>query len=107
MQKDQLILPRRPDIVMVNKNERSYRVVNFAVYSDNRVKLKESEKKDKLIKLWNIRVMVIPIVIGALGTITKGLVQGQEHLEIRGLVETIQTTGLLRSVRIPRRVLET
>ena len=51
--------------------------------------------------------MVIPIVIGALGTIPKGLVKGDEDLEIRGQIETIQTTALLRSVRIPRRVRET
>ena len=35
------------------------------------------------------------------------LVPGGEDLEIRGGVETIQTTALLRSARILRRVLET
>ena len=50
---------------------------------------------------------IIPIVISALGTVTKGLVQGLEDLEIIGWVETIQTTALLRSARILRRVLET
>ena len=42
----------------------------------------------ELIKLWNMKVIVIIIVIGALGTITKGLVQGLDDLEIRGRVET-------------------
>ena len=51
--------------------------------------------------------MVIPIVFGALGTIPKRLVKGQEELEIRGQVETFATTGLLRLARILRRVLET
>ncbi len=50
---------------------------------------------------------VIPIVIGALGTVTKGLVQGLEDLEITGRMETIQTTPLLISARILRRVLVT
>ena len=45
--------------------------------------------------------------MGALGTDTKGLVQGMEDLEIIGRVETIQTTALLRSDRILRRILET
>ena len=54
-----------------------------------------------------MKVTVIPIVIGALGTVTEELVQGLEDLEIRGRVETIQTTALLRSARILRRVLET
>ena len=49
----------------------------------------------------------IPIVIDALGTVTKGLIQRLEDLEIRGQVETIQTTALLKSARILRRVLET
>ena len=54
-----------------------------------------------------MKVTVIPVVIGALGTISKGLVKGVEDLEIRGQVETIQTTALSRSAKILRRVLET
>ena len=45
-----------------------------------------------------------PIIIGALGTVSEGLLKGLEDLEIRGQVETIQTT---KSARILRRVLET
>ena len=65
--------------------------------------MKESEKKDKYLdlswelkKLWNMKMIIFPIVIGALGTITKGLINGQEGLKIRGLVKTIQTITLLR-----------
>ena len=49
----------------------------------------------------------IPIVIGAFGTVTKGLLKGLEDLEIRGRGETIHATALLRSDRIQRRVLVT
>ena len=48
-------------------------------------------------KLWNMKVMFIPIIIGALGTVTKGLLKGMEDSEIRGRVEIIQTTALLKS----------
>ena len=61
----------------------------------------------ELKKLWNMKVTIIPIVIGAFGTVTKGLLKGLEDLEIRGQVETIQTTTLLRTDRIQRRVQET
>ena len=78
------------------------------------INLKDGEKKDKyfdlareLKKLWNMKVTIVPIVIGALGTITKGLLKGLEDLEIGGRTETIQTTALLRTARILRRVLET
>ena len=54
-----------------------------------------------------MKVTAIAIVNGALVTVTKGLVQGLEYLEIRARVETIQTTTLLRPVRILRKVLDT
>ena len=48
-----------------------------------------------------------PIVIGVLGTIRKGLEKGLEDLDTRGQIKTIQTSALLRSARILKRVLET
>ena len=54
-----------------------------------------------------MKVTIILIVIGTFGTVTKGLVQGMEDLEITGQVETVQTTALLKLDRILRRVLET
>ena len=65
--------------------------MDFVVPADHRVKSKECEKRDKYLdltweskKLWNMKLTIIPIVIGALGTVTKGLVQELEGLEIRG-----------------------
>ena len=46
-----------------------------------------------------MQVTIIPIVIVAFGTVTKGLLKGLEDLEVGGLVETIQTTALLRKAR--------
>ena len=54
-----------------------------------------------------MKVAIIPIVIGAFGTVTKGLLKGLEDLEVGGRVETIQTIALFRTDRILRRVLET
>ena len=100
-----LISARQPDLVIINKKKSTYQIVDFAVPADHRIKLKESEKKDKyfdftfeLKRLWNIKMTVIPIVIGALGTVTKGLIPGLEDLEIRGQEKIMQTTALLRSV---------
>ena len=64
-------------------------MVDFAVPADHRIKLKECENKDKYLdlarelkKLWNMQVTIIPIVIGAFGTVTKGLLKGLEDLEL-------------------------
>ena len=54
-----------------------------------------------------MKVTIVLIVIGALGTVTKGLLKGVDDLEVGGRVETIETTALLRTTRILRRVLET
>ena len=54
-----------------------------------------------------MKVIILPIVIGAFGTVTEGLRKGLEDLEVGGRVEIIQTTTLLRTARILRRVLET
>ena len=53
-----------------------------------------------------MKVTVIPITIDAIRTIPRDLINGLENLQIRGQVETIQKTALLRSVRILRIVLE-
>ena len=51
----------------------------FAVPADHRIELKECEKDNyldlarELKELWNMQVTIIPIVIGAFGTVTKGL----------------------------------
>ena len=50
-----------------------------------------------------MKVTIVPIVIGAFGTITKGLLKGLEDLEVGGRVETIQMTAFLRTARILRR----
>ena len=54
-----------------------------------------------------MKVTIIPIVIGAFGTVTKGLLKELEDLEVGGRVETIQTTTFWGTARILRRVLET
>ena len=50
---------------------------------------------------------IIIIIISVLGIVSKSLKRRLEELEIKGRIKTIQTTTLLRSAKILRRVLET
>ena len=91
IQTDHLIPTRRPDLIIINKRKRICKIVDFAVPADHRIHLKESEKKDKYLdlprelkNLGNMKVTIVPIVIGALGTVTKGLSKGREDLEVGG-----------------------
>ena len=49
---DHLISARRPGLIIINnKKKRISKIVDFAVPADHRIKLKESEKKDKYLDL--------------------------------------------------------
>ena len=50
---DHLISARRPDLLIMNKKKkgRTCKIVDFAVPGDQRIKLTESEKKDKYLDL--------------------------------------------------------
>ena len=45
-------------------------------------------------KLWNMRMTVIPMVVGAIGTVPKDI---EKRLEIREKTETTQNTAQLKS----------
>ena len=113
IQTDNLISARRPVLKIINK-KKNRQIVYFAIRAKDRIKLKEIKSKDKYLvlagelkKLWNMKVTIIQIVIGAFGTVTKGLLKGLKVLEDGVRVETIQSTALCRTTRILRRFLET
>ena len=80
------------------EKKRTCKTVDIAVSADYRIKQKESKKKDTTStlqgiwkKLWKMKVTNTSIVIGAFGTVTKGLLKGLEDLEVGGRVKTTET----------------
>ena len=78
IQTDHVIEARRPDLVVVDKKERSCKIIDFAVPGDSRIEEKEKDKIEKyqdlgreLQNIWNVNVKIIPLVVGALGAIPK------------------------------------
>ena len=60
---------------------------------------KEDENKTSNLDLaMNMKLTVIPIVDGGLETVPKGLKKRFKELKIKGRIETIKTTVLLRLV---------
>ena len=45
-------------------------------------------------KQWNMKMIMIPVVVGVLGTVTKDLEKRLEGVEIARKIETIHTTTL-------------
>ena len=115
IQTEHLISARQQDFVIAKKKRENR--PNGGVYCTSEPQSKNKRKQNKKLvlrpyqttkkKLWNTKVTMIPIVIGVPEIIPKGFVNRLEDLEIRRKLETIRNTGLLRSVRILRGVLET
>ena len=65
-------------MVVVAKKERSCKIINFSVPGDSRIEEKERDTIEKyqdlekeLQKVWNIKLKIIPLVLGSLGAIPK------------------------------------
>ena len=72
---------RRPDLVVVDKKDRSCKIIDFAVPGDSRIEEKEKDKIEKyqdlgkeLQKIWNVKAKIIPLVVGSLGAYPNCLV---------------------------------
>ena len=100
-------------MMIIDKENKLCLIVDFAVPSDHRIEIKEREKIEKyqdlkreVQKLWNMKAKIIPIVIGALGTIPKTLQKQLDQIESSIAINQMQTTVLLNTARILRKVLE-
>ena len=65
IQTDHAIEPRRPDLVVVDKKERSCKIIDFAVPGDSKIEEKQKDKIEKyqelgreLQKIWNVKVKI-------------------------------------------------
>ena len=110
---DRVIEARRPDIILLKKKENECLVIDIAVPGDARVQSKEEEKSEKyqelcreIQKLWRVKCKVIPVVIGALGTIPLRLSAYLGLLDIDLSIETVQQSVILGTARILRKVLD-
>ena len=71
---------RRHALILVDKKAKSCVIINVAIPGDCRIREKEIEKIEKyqnlkreLKRLWSLKkVEVVPVVVGALGCISKG-----------------------------------
>ena len=110
---DHEIGARRPDLVIIDKRDKSCQIIDVAIPEDNRVREKEDEKVEKyqdlareVRKMWGVRTKVIPVVVGALGSIPLRLNDYLRAIEVGIPVALIQRCALLGSARILRKVLE-
>ena len=89
-----MIEPRRPDIVVVDKIKKETMILDVTIPGDTRVCDKQMKK-----------VVVIPIVVEALGTVTTKFEKYIERLGIEIRIKHVHKSALLGTARIIRKVL--
>ena len=102
----------RPDITVKEKEEKRWLFVDVTIPMDHRVEEKEKEKIDRYMDLAtkmrienHVKVEIIPIVIGAMGTIPKKLKSFIKVLGIPDIIGGAQTSTLIGTGKILRNVL--
>ena len=100
-------------MIVINKKDNAAQGTDFAIPHDSRVDSKDIEKFEKyqdlvreLKKLWDMKIVVILIVIGALGTTPKALPKRLKDIGIKSNVVELQKSVILNTARILRKVLE-
>ena len=99
-----------PDLGSINKKEGTCHQADFAFQAKHRVIMKENEKTDKYLDLAKELKKAMEREYDGDTKCSwfawKGLERRREELEIRGRIDTIQSTALLRSAKILGRVLD-
>ena len=110
---DKKLNHNRPDITLLRKDTQEWTLIDIAVPADQNIINTEEEKVAKYQELaFEIKrihraskVTVIPIVIGALGTISKNAKTWHGKLDIADIVGSAQLSAILGTAHILRKVL--
>jgi len=112
VQTDRTIPNNKPDITIRDNENRTCTLIDVAISGDRNVIKKEAEKilryKNLTIeiqRMWNLKTKVIPVIIGATGTISKSFRKYVRNIPGRHEVKELQKTAILGTAHILRKVL--
>ena len=104
----------RPDVVVVDRVRKKWVIVDFAVPWDKNVWSKENEKIGKYAplalevrRLYGVATQVIPVVVGALGVVSRRLGGYLKELGIPDVLGGLQTSAIVGTANILRKTLNT
>ena len=112
IQCDRVIEHRKPDIVVIEKKTNKCFIIDVANPGDHNLEKKKAEKLEnyaelrvEVARMWNKDTVVIPVIIGALGSIPKDLNMFLDKLDIKYELDILQHSVLLGTANILRKVL--
>ena len=85
-----------PDVAVIDREEKTWYIVDFAIPMDHHVKKKEEENIDKdmdfaaeVREQFRVKTVIVPITIGALGTVPAKLSKLIEKLVKDDVIESL------------------
>jgi hypothetical protein len=109
VQTDRAIPNNKPDIIILDNEKRTCMLIDVAISGDRNVIKKEAKKilkyKDLTIeiqRMWNVKTTVIPVIIGATGTIPKFFRKYVSNIPGYHEVKELQKTAILGTAPILR-----
>ena len=112
MHTDGSIKANRPDIIVKDCKKKTCLLIDMTVPSDRNLSLKQYEKisgyKDleiEIQKMWHLKAIVIPVVVGALGMIKKKTEDHIKRIPGNPCLQESQKIVLNGTAHLPRRVL--
>jgi len=113
IQTDIRLKHNQPDIVLVDRQDKTCLIIDIAVPRDENIREKEQEKVSKyeplrieLERLWNVDTKVVPVVVGALGAVTTHLSQWLSMIPGDIKEVDLQKSALLGTCRLLRHTLK-
>ena len=94
IQTDKEIQARTPDLVVLNRRDNQCFIIDITVPNDSGILEKEKIEKyqdlrREIAKLWSLKTSVVPIVVGALGTVTNNLGKHLKTIGVTAIVELL------------------
>ena len=109
---DRDIKANRPDIVVKDHKEKICYILDISTPSDRRLAVKEIEKLSKykdleieINRMWNMKTVVIPVIIGNLGMVRKTCDKWIKQIPGSTNIDMLQKITLLGTAHILRKVL--
>jgi len=102
VQTDRTILSNKADIIIRDNEKGTCMLIDVAISGDRNVIKKEAENtlkyKDLTIeiqRMWNVKTKVVPVIIGATGTISKSFRKYVSNVPGKHEVKELQKTAIL------------
>jgi hypothetical protein len=99
---DREVTTNRPDIIIKNKKEKIFTLIDVAIPADRNVVLKEGERKLKykslgieIQRMRNLKRTIIPVINGATGIVTRSLKKILEDIIGKRSIDSLQKTAIL------------